>query len=70
MSLDKAITHHKEHRKIYGRKNGTYAKSIDHTCQNHGSCPWCKENRFFFDKKKRLAKDQSLHDYKTGKDDE
>lgn len=40
MSLDKAIEHGKEHRKPYRG-----SKVIDHTCRNHGSCPWCKENR-------------------------
>ena len=40
MSLDKAIKHGKEHRKPY-----TGSKAIDGTCRNHGSCPWCEENR-------------------------
>ena len=42
MSLDKAIEHGKEKRKPYRG-----SKTIDHTCRNHGSCPWCKENRKF-----------------------
>ena len=40
MSLDKAIEHGKEKRKPY-----RVAKAIDCTCRNHGSCPWCRENR-------------------------
>lgn len=40
MSLDKAITHGKEHRKPY---YGT--KAIDGSCRNHGSCEICKGNR-------------------------
>jgi len=40
MSLDKAIEHKKEKRKQY---HGS--KAIDRSCRNHGSCPWCKENR-------------------------
>lgn len=40
MALNKAIEHGKEHRKPY-----TGSKAIDSTCRNHGSCPWCKENR-------------------------
>ena len=40
MSLDKAIKSGKEHRKPYRG-----SKRIDVTCRNHGSCPWCKENR-------------------------
>lgn len=40
MALDKAIIHGKEKRKEY---YGT--KAIDRTCRNHGSCPYCAENR-------------------------
>lgn len=40
MSMDKAIAHGKEHRKPYRG-----SKSIDCSCRNHGSCPWCLENR-------------------------
>ena len=40
MTLDKAITHGKEHRKPYRG-----AKSIDGTCRNHGSCPYCAAGR-------------------------
>lgn len=40
MSLDKAIEHGKERRKPYRG-----AKAIDPTCRNHGSCPFCEENR-------------------------
>lgn len=40
MSLDKTITHHKEKRQMYRG-----SKAIDHTCRNHGSCGWCKQNR-------------------------
>ena len=47
MSLDKAIEHGKEKRKPYSG-----AKAIDRSCRNHGSCPWCKENRTFSDKKR------------------
>lgn len=40
MSLDKAILHKKEHRKPYRG-----AKAVDHTCCNHGGCPYCLSNR-------------------------
>ena len=47
MSLDKAIEHKKERRKkFYG------AKAVDSTCRNHGTCPWCEDNRLY--KSKRL----------------
>ena len=40
MSLDKAIKHGKEHREQYRG-----AKLIDRECRNHGSCPYCRDNR-------------------------
>jgi len=40
MSLDKAIQHGKEKRQPYRR-----SKAFDHTCRNHGSCPWCRRAR-------------------------
>ena len=58
MALDKAIRSGKEHRKPYYG-----SKTIDYTCRNHGSCPYCKQNRRhkFLDKK---GKDL-LDDYYT-----
>jgi hypothetical protein len=49
MSLEKAIAHGKEHRKLYRG-----SKAFDHTCRNHGSCSYCESNRTVFDKKARL----------------
>lgn len=46
MSFDKAIEHKKEKRKPYYD-----TKAIDNTCRNHGSCRWCKANRFYKDNK-------------------
>lgn len=40
MSLDKAIKYGKEKRKPY-----TGSKAVFCSCRNHGSCPWCRENR-------------------------
>jgi len=42
MGLDKAIEHHKEHRKKYRG-----AKAVDPSCRNHGDCDYCKGNRTF-----------------------
>jgi len=42
MSLDKAIKHGKEKRKPYRK-----SKAFDHTCRNHGSCSYCRDNRLF-----------------------
>jgi hypothetical protein len=40
MSLAKAIAHGKERRRQYRK-----SKAFDYTCRNHGSCPYCKNNR-------------------------
>lgn len=40
MALDKAIKSGKEHRKPYRG-----SKRIDCSCRNHGSCPYCEQNR-------------------------
>lgn len=55
MSLDKAIEHGKERRNPYRG-----AKAIDPTCRNHGSCPFCAENRQhkFRDKHPKEAEDE------------
>ena len=58
MSLDKAIEHKKEHRKKYYG-----AKSIDRTCRNGGSCPYCQENRKYKNKK---LKEQEKYDLGGG----
>ena len=60
MSLDKAIEHGKEKRKPYRGE-----KSIDATCRNHGSCPWCKGNRMHGNKKREPAPDTNPRDNKT-----
>lgn len=47
MSMRKTIASGKEHRKPYYG-----SKDFDKTCRNHGSCPWCLENRMHKDMKK------------------
>ena len=47
MSMDKAIRHHKEHRKPY---HG--AKAIAKSCRNHGTCPYCTGNRLYKNEKR------------------
>jgi len=48
MSFDKNYPNRKDKRKPYRK-----SKAFDTSCRNHGSCPYCKENRTFFDKKYR-----------------
>lgn len=60
MSLNKSITHGKEHRKPYRG-----AKAIDRTCRNHGSCEWCKENRTHKNDKRELRQVQELEEYEA-----
>ena len=61
MSLDKAIVHNKEHRKEYYG-----SKAIDRSCRNHGSCPWCEENRKYKYKKKEEDLDGQYKEYLRG----
>ena len=64
MSLDKAIKHGKEKRKIYRK-----AKAIDCTCRNHGSCSYCRDNRTRFDTYHRNIADEKINDWKKGECD-
>ena len=66
MSMDKAILHGKEHRKPYRG-----AKAFDRTCRNHGTCPWCEENRKhkFRDKHLPEKQDEDVEIYDAQKTD-
>ena len=55
MSLAKAIASGKEKRKPYRG-----SKRFDHTCRNHGSCPYCARNR------QHKAKRQAPIEYDIG----
>ena len=50
MSLDKAIKHGRERRKPYRG-----SRAFDRSCRNHRSCSWCRDNRLYFDRKRRLS---------------
>lgn len=57
MALHKAIASGKEHRVEYGTKGQPYCKAVDKTCRNHGSCPYCFQNRTHKNRSKdKLAK--------------
>jgi hypothetical protein len=58
MSLDKGIKYGKEHRKEYYD-----SRAVDTTCRSHGSCPWCKTNRFHKYAKQNVKANQQLKDY-------
>lgn len=58
MSLDKSIKYHKEKRKKYRK-----SKLIDKTCRNHGSCPYCKNNRLYKNRKRECKTRQEIDDY-------
>lgn len=62
MSLNKSIEHGKEHRKPYN-----YAKSIDKSCRNHGSCPWCKGNREYCNLKREESAEEQMREYNGNK---
>lgn len=53
MSLDKAILHKKEKRKPYRR-----SKAFDSSCRNHGSCPYCENNRTYQQQKAEMSADE------------
>jgi len=40
MSMERSINSGKDRRKPYRG-----SESVDSSCRNHGSCPWCKGNR-------------------------
>lgn len=61
MSLDKAIRSGKEHRKPWIGKNRS--KNIDHTCRNHGSCDYCKNNRMYQTHRENQRVGEKLKEY-------
>lgn len=63
MSLDKAIEHHKEHRKPYKG-----AKAVDRTCRNHGSCDWCMGNRLHSDMKRVTSAESQIEEYRMSRE--
>lgn len=58
MSLDKSITHGKEHHKLYQG-----AKAVEKSCRNHGGCEWCRGNRTHKNDKRELRQAQELEEY-------
>ena len=58
MSLDKGIKYGKEHRKEYYD-----CRAIDRTCRSHGSCPWCRSNRFYKYAKQNVNAKQQIEEY-------
>lgn len=41
----------------------TGSKAIDASCRNHGSCPWCKSNRTYKNRKHPTL-EEALEEYK------
>jgi hypothetical protein len=58
MSLDKAIKHGKEYRKV--------SKKHTNSCRNHGGCDYCQSNREHKNKKREEAANQKLNEYLNG----
>lgn len=61
--LHKAIIHGKEKRKPWRG-----AKAFDRSCCNHKSCEYCKSNRLFFDRKRRVAAENDLKTWEDNDD--
>lgn len=68
MSMHKAIKSGKEHRKEWEDK-GSYCKSVDTHCQNHGGryksweCPYCKSNRMHSSNKRLKVPSKKLREF-------
>lgn len=58
MGLEKAIEHHKEHRKPYRG-----SKAFCCSCRNHGTCDWCRENREYKNLKRQESIDERIEEY-------
>ena len=58
MSFNKAIQFGKEHRKPYKG-----SKAFDHSCRNHGSCPYCSSNRQINKTRALLYTQQDIKEY-------
>ena len=54
MALHKAIKSGKEHRIEYGTTRHSFAKAVDKQCRNHGGCDWCKGNRTYSNRKRKM----------------
>ena len=67
MSMHKAIKSGKEHRVEYGTKNQPYCKAVDSRCRNHGSCPWCYDNRTKKYRNLDKVSKQELRDFQKNK---
>lgn len=61
MGFEKSIEHHKEHRKPYND-----SRAIDHSCRNHGSCDYCKQNRLYQKIKENERTEEELKEYHLG----
>lgn len=57
MSHNKAIEHGKEHRRQY-----TKSKAVDKSCRNHGTCPYCRDNRLHNSIAKKLHAEQDMQE--------
>ena len=67
MSLNKAIESGKEHRIQYGEKGTSYAKKVDPTCRNHGTCVYCLNQRLHKQKRAKEEAENKIKEYKEGK---
>ena len=67
MSLDKSINSGKERRKKFGKETGTYAKSVDKTCRNHGNDYYSLGNRLYKNKKREKIMEEKLEEFKGRK---
>ena len=70
MSFDRSIALGKERRRPFNPDHKKdYAKSVDRTCRNHGTCHTCKTTRLHADKKWRSLADEQMDDFLRGEYD-
>ena len=53
MGLEKSIKSGKEHRDNY---KYNFAKRVDRSCRNHGSCIYCEGNRRYRERRLKIDK--------------
>lgn len=58
MSLDRAISSGKEHRKPYRK-----SKAFDASCRNHGRCSWCEGNRRHANLVREIATRERMNEF-------
>ncbi len=60
MSFYKEYPNRKDHRRPYRD-----SRRVDSHCKNHSFCAYCRDNRTYCDRKRRLAADQQIKEWQS-----